>query len=258
MAWVRLAFRARGVRRAADVDRALGSGRIVLGWLMRGTLHLVAREDYGRLLALTAPARVPANLRRLGQEGVPPEDAARALGIIATAVRQEGPLTREQLADRIAAAGIRTAGQATPLLLLYAALRGHIVAGPLHHDRPSYAHAPIWLNTPRPLPGDDPLPGDGGNHPPSPGDHGRPPSRVHRRSALRIPPIGPPRATFSWAPAATFSWAPAAAPSWALAAASRGRSRECRFRRGFRGRDAVRRGMGGVRHGAIRRRRGKA
>ncbi len=68
----RLALRARAKRlRAADVDAALTDERaLVVGWLMRGTLHLVGSEDYHWLLALTAPGRVTANARRLGQEGV--------------------------------------------------------------------------------------------------------------------------------------------------------------------------------------------
>ena len=40
---------------AGSVERARGAERsIVLAWMMRGTLHLVAAEDYGWLLGLTA------------------------------------------------------------------------------------------------------------------------------------------------------------------------------------------------------------
>jgi Winged helix DNA-binding domain len=124
----RLAVRARGRRFAAgDVDAALASGELVIAWLMRGTLHLVAREDHGWLLALTAPTRVTANRRRLGQEGVPPDEADRAVELIAAAVAADGPQIRRELAERLDAAGIRTAGQATPHLLMLAALRGRIV-----------------------------------------------------------------------------------------------------------------------------------
>jgi hypothetical protein len=121
----RLALRARGEGfAAADVDRALEEGGLVVAWLMRGTLHLVRREDYGWLHALTAPTRLTANRRRLAQEGVSEAQAERAVGIVERALADEGPLTRGELAKRIAAKGIRTEGQALPHLLMLAALRG--------------------------------------------------------------------------------------------------------------------------------------
>jgi hypothetical protein len=124
----RLALRARGTGfAAAGVDAALAEGSLVVSWLMRGTLHLVAAEDHGWLLGLTAPTRAATSRRRLGQEGVPPGDADRAVELIAAALASDGPRTRGQLAERVAAAGIRTSGQAMPHLLMLAALRGRIV-----------------------------------------------------------------------------------------------------------------------------------
>jgi Winged helix DNA-binding domain len=119
----RLALRARADGfGAAEVDGALG-GSLAITWLMRGTLHLVAVEDLPWLLALTAPTRFATSRRRLAQEGVPPADAERAVALIERTLA-DGPATRAGLADRLAAAGIRTAGQATPHLLMLAALRG--------------------------------------------------------------------------------------------------------------------------------------
>jgi DNA glycosylase AlkZ-like len=126
----RLALRARGVRRAADVDEALEQRELVAAWLCRGTLHLVEPDDHGWLLALTAPGRFAGSRRRLGQLGVGQEDAERAVAIVERALADEGPLTRPELAERIAAQGIPTEGQATPHLLGLAALRGVAVLGP--------------------------------------------------------------------------------------------------------------------------------
>ncbi len=145
----RLALRARTAGLvAADVDAALSDERsVVVAWLMRGTLHLVGRDDYPWLLGLTAPTRLSANRRRLAQEGVPPDHAERAVAIVARSLA-DGPLTRAQLADRIAADGIRTEGQATPHLLMLAALRGVAVLGPLREDRAhAFALARDWLGT---------------------------------------------------------------------------------------------------------------
>lgn len=138
----RLALRARGEGfTAADVDRALEEGSLVVGWLLRGTLHLVRREDYPWLLALTAPTRVAANRRRLAQEGVTAPQAERAVAVVERALAEEGPLSRHELAERIAAAGVRTEGQATPHLLTLAVLRGVAALGPVRDGRPAFVHA---------------------------------------------------------------------------------------------------------------------
>ncbi|MGH3114073.1 MAG: DNA glycosylase AlkZ-like family protein [Gaiellaceae bacterium] len=83
-----LALRARGEGlTAGDVDRALtGDRALVVGWLARGTLHLTSREDYPWLLALTAPARLAASRRRLGQEGVSVDESERAVAVVERAL----------------------------------------------------------------------------------------------------------------------------------------------------------------------------
>jgi DNA glycosylase AlkZ-like len=150
----RLALRARAKRlRVADVDAALTDERaLVVGWLMRGTLHLVGRDDYHWLLALTAPGRLAGNARRLGQEGVSPDDADRAVGLVERALTDDGPLTRPELAERIAARGIHTEGQAMPHLLMLAALRCVAVLGPLRDGAHAFVLARDWLGgAPRPV-----------------------------------------------------------------------------------------------------------
>jgi hypothetical protein len=142
----RLALRARtsGLT-AAAVDGELAAGTLVVGWLLRGTLHLVCAEDYRWLLSLTAPTRLATSRRRLAEEGVSPADADRAVDLIERAVTNEGPLTRRELAERLAAQGIRTAGQATPHLLMLAALRGAVVLGPPREGTQAFVSADEWL-----------------------------------------------------------------------------------------------------------------
>jgi len=144
----RLAVRARTAGRtsAADVDAALTGRSLVVGWLLRGTLHLVATEDFAWLLGLLAPSRMATNTRRLAQERVSPEAADRAVAVVERALTAEGPLTRPELAERIAAAGVRTHGQATPHLLMLSVLRGVAVLGPVRPDgTPAFALARDWL-----------------------------------------------------------------------------------------------------------------
>jgi hypothetical protein len=143
----RLAIRARSAGLSvADVDRCLSDDRsLLITWLNRGTLHLIASEDYAWLHALTSPPLFSANARRLSQEGVAEDSAERAVAVIERALADEGPLTRVQLRERIAAAGIRTEGQALVHLLLLASLRGVAVRGPMIGGQHAYALVEDWL-----------------------------------------------------------------------------------------------------------------
>jgi hypothetical protein len=149
----RLAIRARSTGLTAkDVDRALTVDRsLLITWLNRGTLHLVAREDYGWLHALTTPPQFAGNARRLAQEGVTPDAAERGLAALERALADEGPLSREQLRERIAAAGVRTERQALVHILMLASLRGLTVRGPMIDRRHAYVLVRDWLGEPAPV-----------------------------------------------------------------------------------------------------------
>ena len=147
---VRLAIRARtsGVT-AADVDRAMTADRsLLITWLNRGTLHLVAAEDYWWLQLLTTPPMEAAISRRLVQEGVSADDAAKAVGVIDAALAADGPLTRPQLGRAIGSAGIRTEGQALVHLLAKASVRGVIIRGPMVGREHAFARVSDWLGAP--------------------------------------------------------------------------------------------------------------
>ena len=146
----RLAVRARTQgSSASDVDRALTKERsVVIGWLNRGTLHLVRREDYWWLHALTTPPLFTGNTRRLAQLEVTPPVANRAVGVIERALADEGPLTRDQLRDRVRAVGVPTDGQALIHLLMLACLRGVAVRGPFIAGKHAYVLARDWLGDP--------------------------------------------------------------------------------------------------------------
>jgi hypothetical protein len=149
----RLAVRARSQGlTAADVDRALTAERsLLITWLNRGTLHLVRSEDYPWLHALTAPTQITGNLRRLAQEGVSPDDAERGVSVMERALADEGPLTRDQLRERIAAAGVPTERQAVVHVLMRASLLGLAVRGPMVGSQHAYALVRDWLGEPKPV-----------------------------------------------------------------------------------------------------------
>jgi hypothetical protein len=149
----RLAVRARteGLT-AADVDRALTDDRsLLITWLNRGTLHLVRSEDYPWLLALTAPPLLTPSRTRLAREGVSPDDAERAIATVERALADEGPLTREQLRDRVDTTGVRTERQALIHILFAAALRGLIVRGPMIDGKHAWVLVRDWLGEPKPV-----------------------------------------------------------------------------------------------------------
>ena len=143
---LRLAIRARttGVD-APAVQRALAEpGRLVVTWLMRGTLHAVPATDVRWLLALLRPARSSGRTRRLAL-GLDDHLLDTALPI-AVELLAAGPLTRSELADRLRAAGVPLGpGQAPAHLLSVAAREGLVCRGPDRDGEPTYVRLSDWL-----------------------------------------------------------------------------------------------------------------
>ena len=137
---------------AADVDRALTVERsLLVTWLNRGTLHLVAREDYPWLFALTAPRQLAWGGTRLRQLGVAPEVAERGVSVIVEALGNEGPLTRADLVERLNRRGLPTAGQAIVHQIGLASLRGLVVRGPMRGREQCFVQVRDWLGEAGPV-----------------------------------------------------------------------------------------------------------
>ena len=121
----RLSIRARSTGiSAAAVDFALTEQRsLLIAWLCRGTLHLVASADYWWLHPLTTPQLATGNARRLRQEGVSPQQADAGVEVILERLA-DGPKTREELRKALE---IPTAGQALIHLLLRASITADVV-----------------------------------------------------------------------------------------------------------------------------------
>ncbi len=136
-----LAFRARSatLTRAA-VEAAWQAREIVRTWGPRGTLHFVHAEDLSWLHALTR--RDTGTLRRLAQEGVTGDDL---LPLVDRALAGQGPLTKAELAERLAG---RAHGQGIVHLVALAAHHGLAVLGPSRAGKPTYVHAADWLGAP--------------------------------------------------------------------------------------------------------------
>jgi hypothetical protein len=142
----RLAIRSRSAGLiAADVEAALTERRsMVVSWLNRGTLHLVPAQDYWWLRRLTTPQLATASARRLAQEGVSLEQAARGAELIAAAVA-DGPRSRQQLRDLLDAHGVPTQRQALVHVLLATCLTHDLVRGPVVDGEQAFVSASQWL-----------------------------------------------------------------------------------------------------------------
>lgn len=148
-----LALRARaaGVL-AAEVEAArLEERSVVRTWALRGTLHLVPAEDVGWLRSVLAPALLPKGYRRLRQLGVDRADADRAVGLIRESLARDGPLTRAEIAERLAPQGITTRGQAAAHLVWLAAMRGVSCMGPDRGRDPTFVLMQDWAGPQRKL-----------------------------------------------------------------------------------------------------------
>ena len=130
------------VRRACNQDRS-----VVRLWAMRGTLHLVAAEDAGWLVALLGPVFAAAGRRRRLQLGLDDGVCRRAMAALPE-VLAGGPLSRAELVGRLAAEGVRIdpRGQAPAHLVAFAALSGLLCRGPdLDGDEASYVLLEDWV-----------------------------------------------------------------------------------------------------------------
>ncbi|HUA42115.1 MAG TPA: winged helix DNA-binding domain-containing protein [Streptosporangiaceae bacterium] len=148
----RLAIRARTAGlTAADVDRALtGERSLVITWLNRGTLHLVRAEDYWWLHSLVVRPQLHATVARvLSRAGLTPSEADKSVAVVEAAL-SGGPLTRFQLREKIASAGLPADDNIPLHVIALASLRGIAVRGPMIGAQHAYVHVRDWLGRPPP------------------------------------------------------------------------------------------------------------
>ncbi|MET9900671.1 winged helix DNA-binding domain-containing protein [Streptomyces sp. NPDC006446] len=131
-----LGLRARAVDLTAEtVNRATNVERsVVRNWFMRGTLYLVAAADVKWLTTLLGPVFLKRSTRRYRELGLDDDVLTRAEDLITSALAAEGPLTRAELAERLAWAGLEPRGQVPFHLVRRCALLGQICHGPTNDD----------------------------------------------------------------------------------------------------------------------------
>ena len=127
--------------RASDaaVERAFAEGRILRTHVLRPTWHFVLPADIRWLLTATAPRIQAGNAGRYRQLGLDADTLRRGEKLIAGALRSGDQLTRQELADVLAAAGIAVDGQRLPHLLMNAELNAVICSGARRGLQQTYA-----------------------------------------------------------------------------------------------------------------------
>jgi uncharacterized protein YcaQ len=134
---------------AAKVDRArLKDRSILLTWAMRGTLHLVATEDYGWLTPIVVETQTSRSHYRLKQMGLTGDQPARGVRAIVRMLKREGPLTRAEIAERLHRLSIPTEGQIIPHLTWLAASELSICYGPDRNGKRCFVLVRDWIGEP--------------------------------------------------------------------------------------------------------------
>lgn len=134
-----LALRTDAGTRDDHIERAFNAGRILRTHVMRPTWHFVPPEDIEWMLELTAPRvhmRIAPYNRQLELDA---RMFTRAATIVERALEGGRFLTRRELAEHLARAGIPATGQRLGHLIMYAELERVICSGPRRGKQFTYA-----------------------------------------------------------------------------------------------------------------------
>lgn len=150
----RSALALRSDQSAESVDAAANSGQIVRSWPMRGTLHWLPAQDLQWMLSLTAAATVRAAAGRHRQLGIEDGHVDQVRSLTKAALADE-PLSRNDLRDRWAQAGVDVNGQRFIHLLQRLALDGVVCLGPVVAGRQQLVLCSSWVRSSRTVSGDE-------------------------------------------------------------------------------------------------------
>lgn len=134
----------------ADVREAMDAGAIVRTWTQRGTIHLVAAEDLGWILQLTGQRTLKAAAKRREFFGIDDAMIDAAAQLAEEAIRERGPLTRQELLDAFEPLQAGKEYGHERYLITTLALRNIITQGPMVEgkDDMKYVLTADWIPTP--------------------------------------------------------------------------------------------------------------
>jgi hypothetical protein len=139
---------------AAAMRRLVDGGAIVRTHALRPTWHFLAAEDLGWVQALTGPRVHAFNAYYYRRHGLDPASAEQTNRLIVDALRGGNHLTRNELADVLAAGGFPATGNKLAYVVMWAELDGLIVNGPMRGKQHTYALVEERVPAPREFSGD--------------------------------------------------------------------------------------------------------
>ncbi len=123
----------------ATVARSLDDGRLLRTHALRATWHYVAAEDLRWVQALTGPRVLRVNGTVERQVGLDDDVMARATPVVTRALRGGEHLTRREVADVLARAGLEAAGLQLAYLLMRLELDAVVTSGVARGAQQTYA-----------------------------------------------------------------------------------------------------------------------
>jgi hypothetical protein len=123
----------------AEIEQAFENGQILRTHVMRPTWHFVTPSDIRWMLELTAPRvhRMVAYYKR--DQNLDAAMLSRGIAVFERALRDGRYLTRAELANELARAGLAANGLRLGLLVMHAELEGVICSGPRRGKQFTYA-----------------------------------------------------------------------------------------------------------------------
>jgi hypothetical protein len=130
------------------INKAITQKQLVRTWVMRGTIHLIDANDIHWLVSLLGPKFIAMNKGRRAELGLNEDILAKELREIPKILDSAGPLSREELVDKLIEKGlpIDRKSQAPAHLIQYAALKGLICFGPfLDNGKSTFVLTDKWV-----------------------------------------------------------------------------------------------------------------
>lgn len=134
----------------AAVREAMDTGSLVRTWTQRGTIHLTAAEDLGWILDLTGQRTMKAVAKRREVFGIDDAMVDAAAQLAEDAIRDRGPLTRQELLEAFEPLQAGQEYGHERYLITSLALRNIIAQGPMVEgkDDMKYVLTSDWIPHP--------------------------------------------------------------------------------------------------------------
>ncbi|WP_181275396.1 winged helix DNA-binding domain-containing protein [Brevibacterium oceani] len=135
------------------VRAAIDAGEVVRSWTQRGTIHLTTAKDLGWILSLTGPRTMKSTAKRREYFGITDAMLEAAAELATAAIRERGPLTREELLEAFAPVGAGDEYGHARYLITSLCLQNLLVQAPMiaGKDDMKYVLTADWVPTPTEL-----------------------------------------------------------------------------------------------------------